>query len=187
MLEIKEILDRLKVKFYLSDGTMLGAIRNKNFIPGDDDMELRTPAKGWDFSVVKDFKEKGFRCAKITRPNLYQDKSSGIILSKRGIRIGIGLNYYYPPENLAIYLSGRPLDHATVQPAKFYRGDHFIDFLGATFRIPYPPEEYLEALYDENWRIPMTRKAWRTTLKPISIAKYARYFIEHPEVNRIRN
>jgi len=186
LLETKEILDRLKIKFYLSDGTMLGAIRNKSFIPGDDDIELRIAAKQWDFSIFKDFKKRGFQCTKIARPNLYQDKASGVSFSKRGIKIGIGLNYYYPPEDLAIYLSGRPLDHATVQLAKFYRGDHFIDFLGARFRVPYPPEEYLEALYDKDWRIPMTRKAWQATLKPISIAKHAKYFIEHPEVNQAR-
>lgn len=186
LLELKEILDRLKVKFYLSDGTMLGAMRNKNFIPGDDDIELRTAAREWDFSIFKDFKRRDFQCTKIARPHLYQDKASGASLSKRGIKIGIGLNYYYPPGDLAIYLSGRPLDHATVQLAKFYRGDHFVDFLDAKFRVPYPPEEYLEALYDKDWRIPMTRKAWRATLKPISIAKYAKYFTEHPEINRAR-
>ncbi|GAI17296.1 unnamed protein product, partial [marine sediment metagenome] len=35
LLEIKEILDRLKIKFWLSDGTLLGAVREKNFISYD--------------------------------------------------------------------------------------------------------------------------------------------------------
>ncbi len=184
LLEIKEIFDRLNIRFYLSDGTMLGAVRSKSFISGDKDIDLRTPAKEWDFSAFKGFEEKGFRCIKIARPKLYRDKASGFNLFKRGIRVGVGLNYYYPPENLIVYLSGRPLDHATVQSARFYNGDYFTDFLGVKFRIPYPPEEYLEALYNKGWRTPTSWKVMRATRKPISIARYAKYFIEHPEANQ---
>jgi len=183
-LEVHEILNKFKIKVYLSDGTMLGAIRDKSFIPWDDDIDTRMAAADWNFSILKEFEKNGFQYIKYLKAKKHPELPSGIVLIKRGIKFGIGLNYYYPPEDIVVFLAGKPTTRGTLQPARFYEGNHFIDFLNIKVRIPYPPEEYLESIYGTNWRIADRDESYLKLYKTISIDKYIKYFHEHPEVNQ---
>jgi len=182
-LEAAEIMAKFNIKFHLSDGTMLGAIRDKGFISWDYDIDNRVAAADWDVSIIKEFEKNGFRCFRSLNRRLYGDLPSGFDFIKRDIDIGFGLNYYYPPEDLMVFLAGRPIVGA-VQPASFYRGNHFIDFLDIKVRIPYPPGKYLILHYGKNWRIPEKGKGYLVDRKPISIEKYVKYFHEYPEINK---
>lgn len=172
-LEIKEVFDYLKIKFYLNDGTLLGAIRHKGFVPGDKDMDLRISAKDQGPRICGEFKKKGFKCSETI---LYQGLISTYVVRKRGVKADIALNHYYPPEDANVSLSGRPSIQNAVHPAKFCRGDYFVDFLGASTRVPNPPEEALEWIYGKNWRIP--GRSYEKERKRISLEKYIKYFVE---------
>jgi len=181
-LEVYEILKKSQIELFLSDGTALGAIRDGGFISWDHDIDLRVAATNWDFSIFEEFKRHGFRCIKSINLKAYRGLPSGSVIFKQGIRMDIGLNYYYPPEDIVAFLAGRPSLPGSLQPARFYRGDHFVDFLGIKARIQYPPEEYAERIYGATWRIPLNDGS-RAVRKPISMKKYVDYFLEHPEVN----
>ena len=174
-LEIKEILDRLKIKFYLNDGTLLGAIREGGFIPWDKDIDLRIPAEDQGPHICEEFKKKGFKCKKAI---LYHNLISTYVVKKRKIHADIALNHYYEPEDVNISLSGGPTIQNAVHPAKFYRGDYFVDFLGVSARVSNPPEEILEWIYGKDWRVPIKDNSWKENRKQISIDKYIKYFIE---------
>ena len=174
-LEIKEILDRLKIKFYLNDGTLLGAIREGAFIFWDKDMDLRISAEDQGSHIDKEFEKKGFICE---IHKVYHGLISEYFVKKRDIHTDIALNYYYPPEDVNISLSGCPTIQNAVHPAKFCRGDCHVFFLGTTVRVPNPPEECLEWIYGKNWRIPDRAVHWDRDNKRISLDKYVKYFIE---------
>ena len=61
--ELKEILDRFEVRYWLDYGTLLGAIRNGKFIEWDEDVDLGAMDESWDriASALPKLKEKGFR------------------------------------------------------------------------------------------------------------------------------
>ena len=184
-LDVKKIIDQAGIKFWLNSGTALGAVRDEDFISWDIDVDLTVLAKEWNFPIMfKEFGSKGFRCVKKIYPKLYKDKPLGVVIFRQGIQTDIDLNYYYPPEDLIISLPVEPHDHGTLQPAKFYRGNHFIDFLNTKVRVPYPPEEYFELYYGMNWKTPIKDWSWLRLREPISIAKYVEYFHEHPEINQ---
>lgn len=44
----KQFLDEHGLRFYLTEGTMLGAIRHKGFIPWDDDVDIAMPREDYD-------------------------------------------------------------------------------------------------------------------------------------------
>jgi len=47
-LELKRVCDKYKLKYFLHDGSLLGAIRHNGFIPWDDDMDFILPRKDFD-------------------------------------------------------------------------------------------------------------------------------------------
>lgn len=175
-LEIKEVLDSLGIDFYLNHGILLGAIREGGFIPWDRDIDLRMPAEKQGSHVCEEFKKKGFLC----RPTiLYHDLISTYVLRKNRVKTDLALNHYYEPEDLVISLSGRPTIQFSVHPARFYRKARFIEFMGASTLVPYPPEEFLEFIYNKEWRTPVRDKSYLSGHKRISLEKYINYFIEN--------
>ncbi len=179
------VLNQLGIKFWLNTGTALGAVRDKGIIPSDIDVDVTLFAKDCNLPVILGaFTRAGFQCTLKLYPTLHKDKLSGIVVSMSGVAVDVDLVYYYPPEDVVVALDVKPHNHGTVQPAKFYKGDNFIDFLGIKVRIPYPPEEYFELHYGKQYRIPCDDWSWMDIREPISIDKYIAYFHEHPEVNQ---
>ena len=174
-LEIKNVLDGLGIKFWLNDGTLLGAIREKGFIPWDKDIDLRISAEDQSPRICEEFIKAGFVC----RPTIiYHDLISTYVVRKRRIKADIALNHYYEPADLNISLSARPTLENAVHPAKFCRGDRFVPFLGTEVRVPNPPEEALSWIYGWDWKTHVKDKSYAIFRRQVSLKSYIDYFIE---------
>ena len=147
LLEIKELMDELDVIFFLRHGTCLGAVRDKQLIPWDDDLDIGSiigrnglDEKSFNETVDK-FKIASFK-AEVNESSFH----IGVELSKQGIpidwtcyKILDGSIYQYPAVKI---------------PIELYDDLKSISFLGTTFFVPNPPEKYLSLKYGSEWYIP---------------------------------
>jgi len=180
LLEIKGILDKLKIKFWITHGTLLGAVREGNFLPLDRDMDIRILAKDWSQAIPKAFIAKDFKCSVAKR---YGGFIAKIKMVKR-TKTDLALEYYYAPDDVYVVLAKEPETFLAVIPARFYCEEQFMEFRGISLRVPKDPEKLLIQYYGENWRIPTPPEAfpgWREDRKPISLEKYLQWFRKHPK------
>ena len=145
--EVKRIFDAHGIVFWLGSGTCLGCIRENRFIPWDDEMDTASVIgmHGLDektiYRMADIFKDNGFYPRISSNP-----RYMGVGLVKDGIRtdwtchrIFNGAAIEFPGVILPLHLFTHPME---------------IEFIGQTFLVPNPPEEYLKLKYGSAWRTP---------------------------------
>ncbi len=144
LVEVKHLLDKLKVKFFLVDGALLGAIRENNFIKWDWDIELAVLIEdviNIQDKIIKKFEEKDFivEHADNTKRNMK------INLFKKDNKLsitGLYLKKSFRKREMFKY------------PAKYFENPMKIKFLGEEYLAPGPIEEFLSFIYGSDWRTP---------------------------------
>jgi hypothetical protein len=145
--DAKHILDQLGLAFFLRHGTCLGAVRDKAFIEWDDDLDigsilgLHGVTEELVYQAVDVFKGNGFEVrVKVNELNLSVDmQKSGTQLDWTCYRIIGGSIYQWPVIEI---------------PVSLYTNMKPIEFLGETFMVPNPPEEYFRLKYGSDWMTP---------------------------------
>ena len=145
--EAKAVLDEFSVVFFLRQGTCLGAVRDHAFIGWDDDLDIGSIIGLHGLTedsiepVVAAFRKRGFN-AIVTKSDLH----ISVELSKLGTpldwtcyRVVDDSIYQWPMVKIPVEL------HTDLKP---------IEFLGAQFNVPNPPEEYLRLKYGSEWMLP---------------------------------
>ena len=147
MREVKRIFDEQGVVFWLGSGTCLGAVREGNFIPWDDETDTASIVGMHGltldevYRVADVFRQHGFM-ARI-RPN---PRHISCALVKDGLRTDWTCH---------LLIDGRVFEFPGVElPVHVYHDLAEIEFVGERFRVPNPPEAYLEAKYGPDWRTP---------------------------------
>ena len=147
LLEVKEVMDRLGVQFFLRQGTCLGAVRDNAFIPWDDDLDLGVilGVKGFTEQSIKPllaaFREIGF---------YVQSESSDSVIYATLLRDDIRVDVLFH----------RVIDEQVYHwpgiwfPVALFNQLKEINFIGETFLVPNPPEEYLRIKYGPDWQTP---------------------------------
>jgi len=148
--EAKQILDQLGIAFFLRHGTCLGAVRDQAFIPWDDDLDLGSVIglHGLTRELVEEaaveFRKHGYS-AEVIDSDLHMSvdlKKSGTQMDWTCYHIIDDSIYQWPVVKIPVSL------HENLKE---------IEFLGTTFMVPNPPEEYFRLKYGPDWMTPKQR------------------------------
>jgi len=148
---IKKILDKKNLTFWLAFGTLLGAIRDRDWIWYDDDIDffMREEDLLPEYDSLKElficngFIFRDWQKKTGTKINLYRYKQLCTI-------DGLALDPTY--RNNKYRLTKR-----WQFPKKYFERYGEIKFKGMVFRVPFPPEDFLAFLY-KDWEKPIDPK-----------------------------
>ncbi|MGN0033205.1 MAG: LicD family protein [Candidatus Limimorpha sp.] len=152
----KKIADRNNFRFILAYGTLLGAVREKDFIAHDEDIDLAAPFSDKDLflSMLFELRDNGFEVAR-------WDSRGLITIIKDNEYIDI---YFFKKYNEKLSInSGMPL------PTKYLDDTTEIMFKDVAFNVPADTIDALEFWYGKNWQTPVPwldfhRPQWKTQL-----------------------
>jgi len=161
LFKMADVLEKYNIEFFLSSGTLLGAIRDNNFIKGDADIDI-----GVKYKYFKDGKLWHNILADLKKVNIYphinwNDFASTCFLNANKVPLDV---YHYKKEGkyYNIYLK----DMISKFPEEFISSLDTLIFLERKFKVPHNPEKYLNYLYGNDWRIPQHGKKGRTNKIP---------------------
>ena len=147
LLEIRQLLNDANIIFFLRHGTCLGAVRDGELIPWDDDIDIGSIIGMHNLDepsilqAVDGFKRAGFQ-VKV----LETDFHIGVELSKLGIPVD--WTCYRVFEKSILQYPGVKI------PVQIYEDLSTVSLLDKPFLVPSPPEEYLTLKYGSDWRVP---------------------------------
>ena len=145
--EAKQIFERMGVVFLLNSGTCIAAVRDKAFIPWDDDVDLISVlginglTEETRREVAGAFTDSGFYVGENT---VREYKSMSMM--KNYVRVD--WSCVTPVDGHIHTFPGIRL------PAGLFTDPREVDFLGERFMVPNPPEEYLRLKYGDEWMVP---------------------------------
>ncbi len=146
---ICDILDEVKIKYFLKNGILLGAVREKNFIKWDWDVEFSVFSE--DFlpkinQITFLLKKNNFNIVKVV------DKKNGPKIDFYGKYPRIVTSYCIWSWNYSKSKNIYWRKELSV-PSKFLKKLSKIEFLGRKFYCPSNPKQYLTWVYG-NWQVP---------------------------------
>jgi lipopolysaccharide cholinephosphotransferase len=157
MVIARDVLEERGVALFLNFGTLLGAIREKNFIPHDHDVDMGIFEKDRPafMSAIPELQSRGFAAStELTA-------QCRMVTVMRG---GEQLDFFFAQPHRTLGLRRWDLDSFALVPARHLDSLDEIDFLGERFKVPHECEGFIRRLYGKTWRIPIDGKMARTAL-----------------------
>ena len=146
LIKTRDLLKLKGLNVYLTFGTLLGAVRDKAIIKGDEDVDVFVDNEEMLVESIPYLYENGlkvFRCSKGSVYSFCMGTNTYIdIYILRPLKWSIWSFYCYAL-------------HKNVTPKKFFKEYQNIEFLGDTFMCPKNPESLLEFWYGKSWRTPI--------------------------------
>lgn len=142
LLLLKEVVDRNNIPFELIAGTLLGAVREHDFIDHDEDIDLcfLEEDKQRVFGILPELLQAGFEIARYDRRGLMSV-----------IRKGEYIDFYF----FVNFSRGIRSCSGWCIPERFLLDTCELTFQGKSFKAPKDYIEYLEYEYGSNWNTPI--------------------------------
>lgn len=158
--DLKKALDELGITFCLMYGTLIGAIREEEFVYYDDDVDIAIFYKEIkDFKLIEKLKEKlkplGYYFATMS----VEGQLSSFYIAKKDPGCHEKVDVYVLFERdgkiwFPQYINHKekgPVIRAFPYTKKYFENMDEINFLGAKYKVPTPPEDFLEELWADWW------------------------------------
>jgi hypothetical protein len=160
---MKHALDACGQEFFLCCGTLLGCVRDKTFIPHDDDIDIGVFARKFDPHCVHTILASG-RFRLLRQLGRLEDSLELTFQHANGVHIDLFV--FYPlPEKGQYYLPSF-FGLCDDKPGGFCKwcrpiqGLVSMEFVGAEFLVPINATEHLEASYGPDWQVPKRFSYW---------------------------
>jgi hypothetical protein len=150
--DMKAALDRARQPFFLTDGTLLGAVREQDFILHDHDVDLAIFADQLRPGIAAAIVASGH--FKLLKDSGNEDSRSLAFAHHLGMKIDVYV--YYPLGGQQYYCA----IECSAEPGGFcrfqypVRGLDHIVIHGENYPVPANTKEYLVAAYGEGWETP---------------------------------
>ncbi len=150
------------IPMFLTFGTLLGALREKDFIAHDDDVDIGVFERDRDriAALMPELERLGFSTRYVRHGRHYKLE-----------RLGTELDFFFAEEKRM--LRGRRWDlegRATIAARHLDRFDE-IEFLGHRFPVPSDPLAVVKSLYGRTWDVPIpnasSRQDWSGRLRKV--------------------
>lgn len=149
LLKVQRCAREHGIDIFLAFGTLLGAVRDKDFIKGDKDADTYVKDEEAFFKILPYLKEQGVELVRYIK-NIefsFRDKEHpGVFVDVFVMKHANSIWGIYCYE-----LGG------FVTPKKYLKYDDEIEFLGHMFKTPKHPVSLLEFWYGDTWNIPISK------------------------------
>tara|TARA_Y100001968_G_C19418776_1_gene750541 strand:+ start:750 stop:1865 length:1116 start_codon:yes stop_codon:yes gene_type:complete len=176
------ILEQQKCNYFLDAGTLLGAVRDKKFIPWDHDIDLGLIYNNQEEidQLIKTLKQKFYIRAlpfkddpeiwKLGKYRIIKAYKKSGLFRREKLCLDIFIFYKSILENTGeeVYKYG-VWGRNAFYPENILREFETIQFYNREYTIPKNPNKFLEFKYGKNWETP--NKKWSTILNDTSLAK----------------
>lgn len=150
LFKLKEIFDKIGIEFLISFGTLLGAVREADFITHDEDIDLvvKEEYRNLFLQNLNYLRNEGFELVRFDRRCLYS-------LMRNGEYIDLYFYHYYDDETW--------ISAGCVMCSEFMQTPEDIEFLGMKFKTHSNYIGLLECEYGPNWKTPVK---WNNYMLP---------------------
>lgn len=158
------ILESLHIPYFICDGTILGIIRDGNFIIHDNDIDVAVAVDVKADEVIAAFKEKGY---KVGRRVYYFGKLQQLIFYTDSHDI-FDICFWRPSKDGYHYHFVPEVKNGRRQDSKYFAAPESIVFKGGVYSTHPQIKNWLEEHYGSDWTIPKSSKGdWRMDVKDI--------------------
>lgn len=151
LLLFDKIMKQIGIKYWLSEGTALGVIRDNAFIPWDDDVDT-----SFMYNYRDTFIEQAFPLLKKEGFTLGHSFNHGnfITFHRKGEKIDVDIVEKDGKCVASMTKNANTNECNNILP--YLNNMRTVSFLGTTFDVP--GDDYLEFLYSKNWKTPQKIK-----------------------------
>ena len=153
--KITKCLENLEIHHIISDGALLGFVRDKNLIKWDGDVEISMRYLDFKRNLINIIESlENLKIGRVKINNSYENPK--LTINQLNFKYTLQAFHYSKDKKIIFRKMYK-------YPAKYLNEISIIKIMGFNFFIPKNAEDLLELQYGKNWRIPfyyITRIFW---------------------------